>query len=153
MVKINRKVEYALMVLKYMSERSAQHLTTAREICEAFSTPFDTTSKVMQQMNAVGILCSVKGVNGGYFLSTTLDDVSYLQLVELIEGRKFGLDCHEGPCELLGQCNISKPIARLNDYLIRIFGSLTLKELLAEGDLQLQLSKSPSELPTKKEFA
>ena len=50
MVKINRKVEYALMVLKLMNERSTTELTTAREVCDLFKTPFDTTAKVMQQL-------------------------------------------------------------------------------------------------------
>lgn len=132
MIKINRKVEYALMVLKLMSERSTQDLTTAREVCDRFKTPFDTTAKVMQQLNLAGILVSVKGVKGGYYLQQDLSELSYLQLAEIIEDKKFTLDCHEGPCELLGSCNISQPIKRLNDYVVSIFSSLSVQELLNE---------------------
>ena len=144
MIKINRKVEYALMVLKLMNERETTTLTTAREVCDLFNTPFDTTAKVMQQLNNEGILHSHKGVKGGYTLARNLDHVSYKELVEMIEGRKFMMDCHEGPCEMLGTCNISQPIKRLNDYLITIFNSLTLSELLAEDNL-LALKK-PKEI-------
>ncbi len=132
MIKINRKVEYALMVLKLMSERSTQDLTTAREVCDRFKTPFDTTAKVMQQLNLAGILVSVKGVKGGYYLQQNLSELSYLTLAEIIEDKKFTLDCHEGPCELLGSCNISQPIKRLNDYVVSIFSSLSVQELLNE---------------------
>ncbi len=132
MIKINRKVEYALMVLKLMSERSTQDLTTAREVCDRFKTPFDTTAKVMQQLNLAGILVSVKGVKGGYYLQQDLSELSYLTLAEIIEDKKFTLDCHEGPCELLGSCNISQPIKRLNDYVVSIFSSLSVQELLNE---------------------
>jgi len=142
MIKINRKVEYALMVLKLMKEKEASELTTAREVCDEFDTPFDTTAKVMQQMNNGGLLHSQKGVKGGYTLSCDLSRVSYLELVELIEGKSFMMDCHEGPCELIQNCNISQPIKRLNDYLITIFKSLTLGELLAEDNL-LALKKAP----------
>ncbi len=135
MIKINRKVEYALMVLKLMNQKDQTSLTTAREVCDQFNTPFDTTAKVMQQLNNEGILLSHKGVKGGYTLARDLDQVSYKELVEIIEGRKFMMDCHEGPCEMLGTCNISQPIKRLNDYLITIFNSLTLSELLAEDNL------------------
>lgn len=144
MIKINRKVEYALMVLKLMNERETTTLTTAREVCDLFNTPFDTTAKVMQQLNNEGILHSHKGVKGGYTLARHLDQISYKELVEMIEGRKFMMDCHEGPCEMLGTCNISQPIKRLNDYLITIFNSLTLSELLAEDNL-LALKK-PKEI-------
>jgi Rrf2 family protein len=130
------------MVLKLMKDKDFQELTTAREVCDRYETPFDTTAKVMQLMNAAGILHSQKGVKGGYTISKDLNDVSYMELVELIEGKSFMMDCHEGPCELINKCNISQPIKRLNDYLITIFNSLSLNELLAEDNL-LALKKMP----------
>ena len=130
------------MVLKLMKDKGLQELTTAREVCDRYETPFDTTAKVMQLMNTAGILHSQKGVKGGYTISKDLSEVSYLELVELIEGKSFMMDCHEGPCELINKCNISQPIKRLNDYLITIFNSLSLNELLAEDNL-LALKKMP----------
>lgn len=150
MIKINRKVEYALMVLKLMSERSTQDLTTAREVCDRFKTPFDTTAKVMQQLNLAGVLVSVKGVKGGYYLQQDLSELSYLQLAEIIEDKKFALDCHEGPCELLGSCNISEPIKRLNDYIVNIFSTITVKELLNDSAIPTRLAPV---CPTFKEHA
>jgi Rrf2 family protein len=142
MIKINRKIEYALMALKLMKEKNLSELTTAREVCDRFETPFDTTSKVMQLMNNCGILLSHKGVKGGYTLARDLSDVSYMELVELIEGKSFMMDCHEGPCDLYHKCNITQPIKRLNDYLINIFNSISLNELLAEDNL-LALKRIP----------
>jgi Rrf2 family protein len=142
MIKINRRVEYALMVLKLMKEKATGDLTTAREVCDRFDTPFDTTAKVMQLMNNAEILHSHKGVKGGYTLACDLSQVTYMELVELIEGKSFMMDCHEGPCELIHKCNISQPIKRLNDYLINIFNALSLNELLSEDNL-LALKKLP----------
>jgi Rrf2 family transcriptional regulator, nitric oxide-sensitive transcriptional repressor len=136
MIKINRKVEYALMVLKAMTQKDLEDLTTAREVCDRFHTPFDTTAKVMQQMNAGGILQSQKGVKGGYTLARDLSQVSYIDLAQMIEGKSFMMNCESGEgCELLHSCNISGPIKRLNEYLISIFSTLTLNELLAEDNL------------------
>jgi Rrf2 family protein len=150
MLKINRKVEYALMVLKFMANRAPSELTTAREVCDRFKTPFDTTAKVMQQLNLAGVLSSVKGVKGGYFLQHDLAKLSYLQLAELIEGKNFAIDCHEGPCELLGTCNISAPIRRLNDYVVSIFSSVSVQELLADSTLP---TRPAPECPSFKEHA
>lgn len=142
MIKINRKVEYALMVLKFMKGRHLDELTTAREVCDKYHTPFDTTSKVMQLMNSAGILHSQKGVKGGYSLSGDLSDVSFVGLVQLIEGKSFMMDCHEGPCDLFKSCNIAQPIRRLNDYIINIFSTITLNEILADDNL-LALKRTP----------
>lgn len=98
-------------------------------------------------MNNAGILQSHKGMKGGYTLARSLNDVTYLELVQLIEGKSFMMDCHarsdgQGPCDLYHSCNISQPIKRLNDYLLNIFGSLSLNELLAEDNL-LALKRMP----------
>lgn len=145
MIKINRKVEYALMVLKLMKDKAHTSLTTAREVCDRFDIPFDTTAKVMQQMNGAGYLQSIKGVKGGYTLACDLSAISYLELVEVIEGKRFMMDCHEGPCEMIHKCNISQPIKRLNDYVINIFNALSLNELLADDNL-LALKRSPDQI-------
>ena len=125
-----------------MKEKGPSELTTAREVCDRFELPFDTTAKVMQQMNGADFLHSHKGVKGGYTLARELSSISYIELAELIEGKSFMMDCHEGPCDLIHTCNISQPIKRLNDYLINIFSSLTLHELLADDNL-LALKRTP----------
>jgi Rrf2 family protein len=134
MLKINKKVEYALMALKFMADKSnAQELTSAREVCDEFNTPFDTTAKVMQLMNNENILKSVKGIKGGYSLHRSLTDITYMELVRLIEGKKeIGRVCvsNSGTCELFGKCNIATPVEQLNKKLNTFLETLTLAELL-----------------------
>lgn len=138
MLKINKKVEYALMALKFMADKSDQDpLTSAREICDHFHTPFDTTAKVMQVMNNHDILKSVKGIKGGYSLNRTLDEITYAELAGMIEGKtEIGRVCSssKGTCELLGKCNISTPVELLNRKLNVFLENLTLKELLQGAD-------------------
>ncbi len=132
MFKINKKVEYALIVLKHFEKNSQNDLVTVRMICDQYLTPFDTTSKVMQTMNNYGILESVQGVKGGYKVSANLDKISYLQLCQMIEGKSFVHDCAKVKCSLLESCNIVGPIKRLNESLVDFFSQLTLAQLLSE---------------------
>lgn len=131
MIKINRKVEYALMVLKHMSDKGHE-LTSAREIAGLYHTPFDTTAKVMQLMNVSGILHSVKGVKGGYTLARSLSEINYMELSELIEGKSIEMKCSnsEGTCELIGRCNIISPVQKINLQISNFFKNLTLDQLL-----------------------
>jgi Rrf2 family protein len=139
MLKINKKVEYALMALKFMADKTnfqiegSNGLTSAREVCDEFKTPFDTTAKVMQMMNNQDILKSVKGIKGGYSLSKSLNDITYMELVRVIEGRdEIGRVCvsHRGTCELFLKCNIATPVELLNKKLNSFLETLTLAELL-----------------------
>lgn len=139
MLKINKKVEYALMALKFMADKQVQELegenvlTSAREICDEFNIPFDTTAKVMQQMNNQEILKSTKGIKGGYSLNKSLDEITYMELVRLVEGKKeIGRVCsgNNGTCELFEKCNITTPVEKLNSKLNAFLETLSLSELL-----------------------
>lgn len=131
MIKISRKVEYSLMVLKYLHDYADRtNLISAREICDRFQIPFDTTAKVMQQLCTEGILKSVQGVKGGYFIEKSLHEITYSQLVECVEGRTLSFDCSSVSCSLIEKCNITTPIKKLNSMLVNFVAHITLGQLL-----------------------
>jgi Rrf2 family protein len=135
MIKINKKVEYALIALKYMATHKFEgdSLTSAREICDRFKTPFDTTAKVLQVMNNNGLLNSTKGIKGGYSLAKPLSEVTFTELSFMIEGgteaKKF-CESSKGLCDLYNICNIVDPIDTLNNKIYSFLSQLTLEELL-----------------------
>ena len=135
MLKINKKVEYALMALKFMAERQDGKLTTAREICDHFNTPFDTVAKVMQSLNNHDILNSVKGIKGGYQLNTNLNKLTYKEIEKIIEGKLDTNACKstKGLCELYQTCNIITPVEKLRAQVDHFLSHLTLQELLIDG--------------------
>ena len=131
MIKMTKKTEYALMVLKYMSTKPRQMSSTAKEISEELKIPFDTTSKMMQLLKQNNILNSIQGVKGGYVFAKNLEDVSYYEFSQLVGEANLGLQCLNGCCELETSCKISTPMKKLNQSLVDFFSKLTLKELLA----------------------
>jgi len=139
-LKITKKVEYALMALKFMSSKPKDELTSARELCDEFNTPFDTMAKVLQAMNQAGWLSSIKGIKGGYVLCMDLSMISFMQLNRVIEGQENEDVCtkNNGRCELHGTCNIVTPITTLNKHVNSFLDVLTLNQLLTqETNIQL----------------
>lgn len=136
MLKINKKVEYALIALKYIAEQSPEEgrLVTAREICDLFNTPFDTTAKVLQKMNTYGILSSVKGIRGGYGLERSLSKITFKEISYLIEGEKSDNICFtaRGLCECYENCNIKGPVTTLNQKVNDFLSNLTLDQFLMD---------------------
>jgi len=155
MIKINKKIEYALMALKYMSTQDEAQLISAREICDKFKTPFDTTAKVLQLMNNHGLLNSTKGIKGGYSLAVPLSEITYSRLAAIIEGKNSsGSFCQssKGRCDLYENCNIVTPIDLLSKKVHEYLAVLTLEELLlnehANNLLAMMETKTPSEEET-----
>ncbi|MBT3585004.1 MAG: Rrf2 family transcriptional regulator [Halobacteriovoraceae bacterium] len=134
MIKMNRKVEYALMSLRYMADKAPSELTSARELVERFNVPFDTVSKVLQVLATKEVLDSHKGIHGGYLLKTDLAGVTFLDLVEWLEDRNFSSICNPSgtPCSLYSTCNIISPVEALNHKILDFLKELTLKELLLD---------------------
>lgn len=134
MLKINKKVEYALMALKFIAKKEEGSLTSAREICEALHIPFDTTAKVLQIMNNQGILNSTKGLKGGYTMQRPLNQITYMEIVKMVEGVESDFYCQnqKGLCDLYNTCNIVSPIDQLNRKVQTFLDSLKLSELLGE---------------------
>lgn len=132
MNKINRKLEYALMALKYMTGKIPGELTSAKEVSEHFKTPFDATARVMQLMAQKGLLRAEYGAAGGYQINKDLARVSVHDLVEMIDGPTALVKClaKTEPCEIHSTCNIISPVTQLNKKLTEFYRGLSLKELL-----------------------
>ena len=134
MNKFNRKLEYALMALKYMGQKIPGELTSAKEVSDSFNTPFDATARVMQVMAQKGLLRVEHGAFGGYQITRDLSKVSMRNLLEIIEGRTAMVKCleKESPCEMHGTCNILSPVQVLQHRLNEFYSNITLKDLLLD---------------------
>lgn len=134
MVKLSRKTEYALISLKHLGTKNMNELTSAKEISNLYGAPFDVVSRVLQILNQGGIVKSIQGVQGGYLLIKNLSDVSFYELIELIEGPLSLVKCiHDNvSCEMAKSCNIISPLAALNEKITDFYKTIKISELLTQ---------------------
>lgn len=132
MVKLSRKMEYCLISLKHLSQKSEGSLTSAKEISNQYNISFDVVSRVLQALNQVGIVKSIQGVQGGYHLLKNLNEVSLYQLIEVIEGPLMLVKCIQDAhaCDLSKSCNIVSPIGLLNDKIVEFYKTVFVSDLL-----------------------
>lgn len=132
MTKLNRKIEYSLMALKYIQQRQSDSKVTAKEVADSVHAPFDVIARVMQMMAQKSLLASEQGASGGYRLNQDLKNVSLFQLFEIIEGPTSLVKCisEDGACEIEKSCNIVSPLKTLNNKLNLFFQNIPLSELI-----------------------
>lgn len=132
MNKVQRKLEYSLMALKLMSGKRPGELTSAKEVADTFSAPFDVMARVLQLMAQKGILRAEHGAQGGYQITKDLSRVSLHELVTMVQGPVQIAKCmhKEESCDIQASCNIISPIHSLNQRLSEFYKGLTLQELL-----------------------
>jgi Rrf2 family protein len=136
MIKLSKKMEYALVSIKALSQKSPGNLTSAKEISSLYGAPFDVVSRVLQTLNQAGIVKSIQGVQGGYHLLKSLDDVTLHELIEVIEGPLALVKCihdNEG-CEMIKSCNIMSPVTLLNDKVNDFYKTIKISDLILNSD-------------------
>lgn len=133
MFKINRKLEYSLIALKHMNCKNPGQLTTAKEICAIYSTPFDPTSRVLQILTQHNILKAEQGARGGYQLVKDLSQVTVKELSDMIVGEIEIANCFHGDysqCGASANCNIIAPMLNLNEKINGLFDKIKVSELI-----------------------
>lgn len=132
MIRLSRKMEYALVALKYMAGKIPGELTSAKEISDKFHTPFDVTARVMQSLSQKGLLKSEYGSLGGYSIAKDLGRISFNDLLEMIEGPTQIVKClqKDDVCDVQAHCNIVSPVQALNQKLVQFYSSLKLKDIV-----------------------
>lgn len=151
MFKINRKIEYALIALHYMQGKNPNALTSAKEICEIFQTPFDPTSRVLQIMTQHEILKAEQGAKGGYRIIMDLKKLSMKDLSTMIAGPIRIANClyettKSESCEVHCNCRIMDPMTYLNERMNELFTDISVGELLVQqkpNTASCETAKSP----------
>lgn len=149
MLKVNRKVEYGLIALRHMYTKSSGDLTSVREICDQYGTPFDPLAHVLRILNINGIVKSEQGAHGGYRLVERLNNISLAEFIEMIEGQLAWTECTRDEtackCGLLDSCNIIEPMHQFNQRLIEFLKSVSLADLLQLSGNLLDFSLTPAD--------
>ena len=130
MLKITRKVEYALIALRHLQSKDTEDLTSAKEIAIHYGIPKQLLAKILQQMSKENIIEAVQGPAGGYRILANLDKISLKDFFEKLEGPLGMMDCFfESDCIQINTCNIRVQIQRINDNMGDMFSKMTLMEV------------------------
>jgi Rrf2 family protein len=137
MLKVNRKVEYGLVALKHMVARAPHQLTSVREICDHYGTPFDPMAHVLRILSTARLVESEQGAHGGYRLVGDLTRFSVAQFIELIDGQLALTECmkaeQECRCTLMDRCNIVSPMHNFHNHMIQFLRSISVHDLLQDA--------------------
>ena len=130
MLKLTRKLEYALIALRHIQGQATKKIVSTKEIAETHRIPLQLLAKTLQQLAKHNIIEAIQGAHGGYRLKKSLDNINMNTLIQILEGPIGIMDCSvDSNCVQLDICNIRKPINRVNDAIVSMFDNLTLADI------------------------
>ncbi len=141
MLKLSKKVEYALMSLRYIAALPAEEVSTAREVAEHFNIPPELLGKVLQALTRGDLIESVQGARGGYRLCRKLNEISLGEVIEAVDGPVHVVPCtgDQHNCDQEAHCNIKDPIDQIQIQLQRFVNSVSLDALGSNSPFDIYL--------------
>ncbi|GIV54375.1 MAG: hypothetical protein KatS3mg039_0893 [Candidatus Kapaibacterium sp.] len=142
MLRLTKRVEYALFALQYMAGRQDE-VVSSKEIAECCGLSPELVAKVLSSLARGGILQAIHGVHGGFRLERSPEQVTLADVLRIVEGQHVHiLQCEEQesqPCYAEPHCTIRSPLVTLQSQIERIFESTTIANLLEQPPVQLEL--------------
>lgn len=112
--------KYAIRTVLYLSHnREEDKRFKVSELADSLSIPSPYLSKILQELSKKGLVSSVKGPKGGFYLSESNLKNTLLDIVLCMEGQDLFDKCILG----LPECSGDNP-CHLHDYYVRFKNDL-----------------------------
>ena len=129
MLKLTRKLEYALIALRHMQTKG-DTLSSTKEIADMYTIPREILAKTLQQMARLKYIDAVQGPKGGYRIDNVLSKINLTQFVEEMEGPLEMVECNiNSDCIQINTCNIQMPINKINQNIRSIFNKINITDI------------------------
>ncbi|MFZ5441205.1 MAG: RrF2 family transcriptional regulator [Myxococcota bacterium] len=106
---ISRKIEYGTRAMLFLASLPDGMTTSFREIARRMDIPEEFLAKILKILVKAKLVKSVRGAHGGYSLAQHASKISFLDVIEAVEGPVSVNVCtakdHVG-CEFTGACTM-----------------------------------------------
>jgi Rrf2 family protein len=128
----NRETEYALRALVHIQLQNFDGKRPGvKEIAVETDAPYYYTAKILQRLVRQGLLCSLKGKNGGFFFDKDKPDLRIRDLIVAIEGEKKIKGCVFGlkKCDENHPCPFHDQYAPIRDAVERLVSQESIQSI------------------------
>ncbi len=85
-LQISKKIEYGLRAMLYLASVPFGEIVPFREIAQRMDVPESFLAKILKQLVRRKLLSSTRGAHGGYSLARPAKEISFLDVIEAVEG-------------------------------------------------------------------
>jgi Rrf2 family transcriptional regulator, nitric oxide-sensitive transcriptional repressor len=141
-VKLNRSTDMALRIAMLVA--ASRTRTTVDELADRLDLPPSHVAKVVQRLQHLGVLVTIRGRAGGAVLAPNAGAVTVGQVVRAFEGSSEVVACEQPACPLVAGCRLRGELRRAQAAFLAVLDEVRLDDLVsadaAAGPLPLLLS-------------
>lgn len=140
MIKIGKLSDYALRIAVHLVA-TKDKLCTNDELSQTLHIPVATVRKLLKKLVDAKLVTSIRGIKGGYQLTSAPENISIAQVIVAVEGPISITECaiNNSECKSSKRCNLKENWSIINNYFVDTLSGINL----------LDMSRKLSEQPVK----
>lgn len=151
-MRVTTWTEYSLLIALHLAKRGnrGSDPIAARELAEMERLPSDYVEQILLRLRRAGLVESVRGARGGYYLAREPETITVRDVMTASEHQTFEINCSSHPvdaerCNPASACSIRPVWHALQRRVDELLSGITLADLLKEqpGPELVALTSSP----------
>jgi Rrf2 family iron-sulfur cluster assembly transcriptional regulator len=132
-MQLTKKASYGVIAMLELARADRGSPISAATIAAQYSLPASFVEKILHQLKRRGLVASVQGRSGGYYLARSPEDLSVRQVLEALDESIDLVGCLGSPasCQLTGVCPTKSAWERINRRVTSLLDELCLADLLS----------------------
>ncbi|MDQ2670430.1 MAG: Rrf2 family transcriptional regulator [Gemmatimonadota bacterium] len=138
-MRVTTWTEYSLIITIHLARRKAAGAgpIAARELAELERLPGDYVEQILLRLRRAGLVESVRGAKGGYFLGRSPAEISVRDVMTASEHQTFEMNCDRHPvdaerCAPGASCSIRPVWLALQHRIDDLLAGISLADLLRQ---------------------
>ena len=142
----SKTLEYAIRAMIFIAQKSKAGIRVGiKEIAKAIDAPEHFIAKILQDLSRKGLVQSLKGPTGGFYLEEESSQCSLADIVKAIDGNKLFTGCGLGlkNCSEIRPCPIHNEFKKVREDIYNMLENAKI------GEFSKQLEKNLTFLKRK----
>ena len=132
MLQITRQTEYAVRSMMALDECRGGKPVQLKALAETCHVSEVFLAKILQELVHAGVVKSHRGVKGGFCINRPSNDITFLEIVEICEGKIELNHClsETSPCPDKANCNVAKVWENAQAAFVEVLKNTKLSDVL-----------------------
>ena len=132
---LSQKTRYAIRAMQHLADRHGQGPVQLAEIAAEQNIPANFLTVILSELTRYGLVASMRGKDGGYWLAVSPIDITYGDLIRVMRGSLALVPCasrfaHEkcSHCVEEGECRTRALMLQVRDRTAELLDSIRLSD-------------------------
>lgn len=133
-LQISRKIDYGLRAMIHLSGLPEGTIASLQDLAGTLHLPREFLAKILKVLTGRGLVRSIRGARGGYRLARPPTQISFLEVIEAVEGPVQLNVCldHLDRCDVSAGCTMYHVWKAGQDRMLEVYRRTSLAELAAQ---------------------